>query len=58
MRKNSCQVSLAEGTMNCGMPSMPGPHCHAARKTTNSSALPIIIWRTPGCITDRRAALI
>ena len=37
---------------------MPGPHCHAAKKTMNSSALPTIIWRTPGCIADMRAELI
>ena len=44
------------GTMKDGMPSRPGPHCQAARKTTNSATLATVPLRTArrGVLSLRR----
>jgi hypothetical protein len=57
MFKNSSHTRLAGGMMKAGMPNRPGAHCQATRKITNSNALPITIWRMPGCRATNRALI-
>src|SRR3954447_12594273 len=46
MRRNSWYTMDSGGMMNGGMPSRPGPHCHAARNTTSTARLRMVPLRT------------